>query len=560
LTAASRALARLIGLRPADTEEVGVERDLPMSADGDATLLSDHWFPTGGTPLSDVPIVLLRSPYGRRQLGPVARLFAERGYQVVIQSCRGTFGSGGGWEPFRNEQADGHRALDWLATQPWWSGRVATFGASYLGLTQWAVIADPPPSLQAAALNVTTSRFRDAVVFPGGSFTLETGATWMYLLEHQELGWRHVIAAQMRARRGMAGAYTTLPLAAAESAVLGRRVDYYQDWLLHDRPGDPWWDVVDFGRDLSKVPPTTHVGGWYDIFLPAQLADYQSLVAAGRKSRLTIGPWTHASPRGLGTAVRDGLEWFDGHLRDDRGALRPLPVRLFVLGRERWVDLAAWPPPALPTRWYLRAGGGLGRETPVPSAPDAYRWDPADPTPGSGGASLNAATAGPRPQREREERDDVLTFTSDALPVDLTVAGPLRAEIWLRSSNWNTDLFVRLCDVAPSGRSLNLSDGILRLEPDGAGVSHLGSAADGDVSLEADGTVRVGIRMWPTAVMFRRGHRIRVQVSGGAHPLFARNLGGGESLGEGTKLVVADHEIFHDPEHPSAIELPHSSI
>lgn len=560
MTALSRLVGRLCRLRPPEYDDVLVERDLAVTADDGEVLLADRWAPAGVDP-AGVPIVLLRSPYGRRTLDLVARLLAERGYQVVIQSVRGTFGSGGRWSPFRHERADGHATLRWLERQPWWSGAVGTFGPSYLGLTQWAVTDDPPAALRAMALSITSSAFRDAVVYTGGTFTLETGATWLNLLEHQEEGWRGALASQVRARRALRAAYTTLPLADAEAAGLGRTIDYYQEWLAHERPGDPWWDQVDFGRDVSRTPPAALLAGWYDIFLPYQLDDYARLLEAGRTARLTVGPWTHSSLRVTGAAIADGLDWFDD--RFQRGAGRSAPVRLRLLGTRQWVELDRWPPPGQQVRWYLHGGGALRRSEPGPSDPSRYRWDPADPTPGHGGASLNPATAGARNQRRREERHDVVTFTTDPLPAGFTLAGPVEAEIWLRSSNWHTDLFVRLCDVRPSGRSVNLSDGILRLEPagDATGVTTPASPSDGEVSAAAtDGSVQVRIRMWPTGVRLGGGHRLRLQVSGGAHPLFARNLGGGERLGTATQLVPADHEILHDPDHRSFVTLPHARV
>jgi putative CocE/NonD family hydrolase len=612
VTVFSRVTGRLAHLGPAGTRQIGVERDLPMTAAPGVVLLADRWYPLG-VPAPSLPVVLLRSPYGRRQLGGIGRLIAERGFQVVIQSCRGTFGSGGDWEPFRHEQADGRRALEWLADQAWWSGTVGTFGASYLGFTQWAVATDPPPPLGAVALNVTASRFRDIVVYPGGSFTLETGATWMYLLAHQELGWRRIVLAQLRARRRLAPAFSTLPLAKAEQAVVGREVGYYQDWLAHDRLGDPWWDAVDFSRDVTRVPPATLTGGWYDIFLPAQVDDYVALRAAGRDVRLTIGPWTHASLAQAAAALRDGLDWFDRHLRPDASPRRRRsPVRLYVLGRDQWVDLDSWPPPAVVQPWYLHADGRLDRARPASSAPDRYRYDPAQPTPSAGGPSLNATTAGPRNQRRREQRADVLTYTSTPLPVTMTIAGPLHAELWVVPSREQTDVFVRLCVVSRRGRSTNFSDGILRMapvtapapEPGGGGgpPSHRGRdapagvtatlaapetvrrrAADGtapaggapafaaevaakgspewgSATREDDGTIHVRIRMWPTAVTVAAGESLRLQVSAGAHPLFARNLGSDEPLSTATTLIAVTHEVFHDPEHPSAIEIPLSSI
>jgi putative CocE/NonD family hydrolase len=254
----------------------------------------------------------------------------------------------------------------------------------------------------------------------------------------------------------------------------------------------------------------------------------------GRDARLTIGPWSHASPGGMAASIRDGLEWFDGHLREMPSRLRRHPVRLFVMGARRWIDLPAWPPEADNQTWHLQPGGRLSRVPPVDSGPDQYRYDPADPTPGVGGPSLDWGNAGPKPQRRREDRPDVLTYTSEAISHDLTIAGPLTARLYLRSSLDHTDFYVRLCDVSPKGKSINLSDGIVRLRP-------------GDTTKSADGSFPLRIAMWPTANRFGKGHRIRLQVSSGAHPLFVRNLGGGESLVNGTRLRAADQEVFHDP-------------
>ena len=242
VTLASKALGRLAGLERARTSEVSVERNLPAKMDDGAVLLADRWFPAGSG--DDVPAVLIRTPYGRRQMGVVGRLFAERGYQVVIQSVRGTFGSEGRFDPFRNEQSDGRATLDWIAGQPWFDGRLATFGPSYLGLTQWAVSGDTPAYLRAMALEVTASDFRTAVTYPGGSFALETGLAWIHQVSHQELTPLRVLGSQLTARRSVRTGARVLPLRDADLAGVGRHVDFFGDWLVHEEPGDPWWDPV----------------------------------------------------------------------------------------------------------------------------------------------------------------------------------------------------------------------------------------------------------------------------------------------------------------------------
>lgn len=526
-----------------------VERDLPAVMTDGVTLLADRWVPGPGGRLpgataGPAPIVLLRSPYGRRQIGVVGRLFAERGYQAVIQSCRGTFGSGGEWEPFRHEQDDGRDTLRWLATQPWFGGAVMTFGPSYLGLVQWAVCDQAPDWLLATAPAVTSAFFRDAVVYPGDAFAFETTVNWMYQLEHQERGVPGLVLARLRGRRRAAAGHASLPLADADRAVVGRRVAFYQDWLAHDRPGDPWWDPVDFRGARPQSPPATLQAGWYDIFLPEQLDDFTALRAAGRPARITVGPWIHGSPGGIAASLRDSLAWFDRHRPGGGTGPQAPAVRLFVQGRRRWVDLPHWPPPATTQRWHLHGGGRLDPAAPADTTADRFRYDPADPTPSAGGASLDARSAGRKDQRTREARPDVLVYTGPVLDDDVTVAGPVTADLFVRSSVDHFDVFVRLCVVTAKGRSFNVSDGIIRLAP--------GSAPPAD----GDGVRRVRVRMWPTATTFRRGERVRLQVSAGAHPLYARNPGSGEPLGRARTFIAADLEVFHDSGRPSAVELP----
>jgi uncharacterized protein len=537
---ASRIVGKLAKLPPADSFAVSVERDLVTKMPDGIELLADRWFPTNvaaGTP----PIILVRSPYGRKRLGVIGRVFAERGYQVVIQSCRATFGSQGEWVPFRNEQADGHATLEWIAGQPWFDGQLVTFGPSYLGLTQWAVAEDPPAFVKAMSLSVTSSSFRPAVVYPGESFALESLLTWVQQVDDQEGRFINVALGLRRQPKQVAAASLVLPLNRTDTAIMGKASPFLQDMLSHATPGDPWWDVVDFGKKLEHVPPATLIGGWYDLFLPAQVADYEALVAAGRTARLTIGPWTHGSPGGLGESLRESLGFYNEQVKG--GAPRRANVRLFVMGTKRWQEFDQWPPVADRQSWYLGRGGALGPEVPADGPADCYRYDPADPTPGVGGAGLLGKNAGPRDQEKRESRPDVVTYTSAVLQRDLTVIGPLSATLYLRSSLAHTDFFVRLCDVSKKGKSTNVSDGIIRLGPD-------------SVIREADGTFRLEISMWPTANTFVAGHRIRLQVSSGAHPLYARNLGTSDSLGTGTMLCATDQEVWHDEAHRSLVTLP----
>lgn len=541
MTVWSRMAARLVKLPPARTSDVSVERDLAAKMPDGIILLADRWYPIEASQAQ--PTVLMRTPYGRRVMGPLGRLYAERGYQVVIQDCRGTFGSEGEFAPVRNERADGHATLEWVAAQPWFDGRLVMWGASYLGMTQWAIAEDPPDFVKALDLQVTAADFRDSIVYPGGSFALESLLSWLHQVKYQELGWRTVLRNQLRAGREVKVAADVLPLGKCDAAILGETAPAFQDWLEHTAPGDPWWEEINFARRREHVPPSSFVGGWYDIFLPSQVGDYEALRRAGRTARLTIGPWTHSSPGLFGEAVRDGIDWYDRQL-DERGDREPrAPVRVFVMGSRTWQEFSLWPPAGTSQPWFLGRWGTLSTVPPAASAPDRFHYNPLDPTPAVGGAGLNVHTTGRRGQRRREHRHDVLTYTSPVMREDLTVVGPLTATLYLRSSLEHTDFFVRLCDVSEKGKSVNLSDGIVRLTP-------------GSVEKDQDGVFKLEVSMWPTANTFRAGHRLRLQVSSGAHPLYCRNSGTGEPLATAVNLRSADQEVFHDSARPSCITLP----
>lgn len=248
-------------------------------------------------------------------------------------------------------------------------------------------------------------------------------------------------------------------------------------------------------------------------------------------------------PALFAAALRESIAWFRAHLLGERSRLRQSPVRVLIMGTNEWRDLPEWPPAGYGAqRWHLQAGGGLATAIPAESEPDHYRYDPADPTPAVGGSSLSQ-NSGPKDNRALEARPDVLCYSSASLDRDVEAIGPVSAEIYVQSSLAYTDFFVRLCDVAPFGKSVNVCDGLLRLIP-------------GRPLPQADGSLKVVIDLWPTAHRFRRGHHIRLQVSSGAHPRFARNPGSGEPLATATTLVAAEQTVYHDPAHPSAVILP----
>lgn len=538
-----RVLARAFRLPPAETHDLQIERNLRIPMPDGVVLLADHYTPRA---LGPRPTILTRSVYTDRTKGGwVSALIAERGFHVLVVSGRGTVGSGGTFNPFRHEHDDGLAVLAWLQQQPWFTGDLGTTGASYLGYTQWAIARDVGPMLKAMSTQLIGSDLRRCL-YPGDGFALETLLFWLAMVDAQERPlWSYFLRLMTGSRRRRT-ALTQLPLGTLDQMTTGRSSPFWRDWLTHDDPDDPWWEAGNHSGTIAEVQAPNHlIGGWHDFFLPQLLRDYQALAAAGRQPYLTIGPWLHTDVQAAATGMREGLIWLHAHLLSDRTGLRAQPVRIFVQGANMWRDLPTWPPATLqPRRWYLQPQGRLAREEPPVSGPDYYRYDPRDPTP-SVGAFGRFAVGGTalRDNRSLESRPDVLVYTSAPLPGDMDLMGPVSAEIWLRSNLAHTDVFVRLCDVQPSGKSLTICDGLQRLRPD-------------HPARDPDGCVRVSIALWPTAYRIRRGHCLRVQVSSGAFPRWSRNLGTSEPALTATTMQVAHQAVYHDPTHPSSITLP----
>jgi putative CocE/NonD family hydrolase len=551
LYAARRELiGRALGLRPA-SHAVALQADLAVPMADGVELLADRFYPQGGGPF---PTIIIRTPYGRAsELGAFgalytigAQLFAERGYNVLMQSVRGRFRSGGRFDPFVHEAADGMATLEWTAGQPWFDGSAGMWGPSYLGYCQWAVAAQAPPYLKAIVPMVTSARF-SRLFFPEGAFAFESILRWTHLIHATSSSrldlralWR---LSPLRREPAVAAAFAHLPVSEADAVAVGAPVSFFRRWMQEANLDGDYWQGIDRHRSLAKVDVPVHlVAGWYDIFLNGQLADYMALLAAGKRPYLTVLPRHHLETMLIWEGLREGLDWFDAHMRGDESRLRRRPVRLALMGSNEHHEMDFWPPPAPLIRYYLAGGGGLGAEIAPATGGSTYTYNPADPTPGIGGPVLSAG-AGRRDQGRVEARADVLSFTTPPLAAAVDVIGPVRAELYVRSSLAHTDFVARLCRVGRDGHSSNVCDGLFRLEP-GKGV------------VQADGSLRIEVDMWATAQRFAAGERIRLVVCSAAHPRWSRNLGHGAPFGHSQAGPPAEQTIYHDAEHPSALVLP----
>jgi hypothetical protein len=544
---AGKAVDRAMGL-PSAAAPYEVRADVGVAMTDGVVLLGDHYRPVGHD--RPLPVVLIRSPYGRA--GMAALLFAaplaRRGFQVFIQSTRGTFGSGGQFRPFMTEREDGLATVAWLRDQSWCDGQVSMTGASYLGHTQWAIAPYVDPPLRSVSLNITAAKIT-AAFYVHGVPGIQNGLNWTGLVGKQERGGLPSVLPNPRQMARVKRALRKVPLQAADVDVAGAPVAFWRDFVGHASPADEFWAGADHdSADLTRLPPVSMVTGWWDLFLPGQLRDYAAIRAAGVTARITVGPWLHADPAEVKIITQQDIAWLDHQLN---GGPPPPggPVRVFLQTAGTWLDFEEWPPPgAVRTAYYLRASGGLSPDAePGDAAPSMFVYDPADPTPSAGGPLLQP----PGKQVDNaaiEARPDVLTFTTDPFPADQDLVGPVSARIFLRTGRQYADLFVRVCDVDVNGVSRNVVDGIRRLCPQ--------TVPAPDVRVGDDGVLAIDVELYPTAYRVTAGHRIRVQLSGGAFPRFARNFGTAEPFGAATKALRCRFEIYHDSQHPAYVLLP----
>jgi uncharacterized protein len=321
-----------------------------------------------------------------------------------------------------------------------------------------------------------------------------------------------------------------LPLADVAESVLNGKARWYGDWLLHEDPADKYWDPYRHELALSgSNVPILLVGGWYDIFLDQTMEQYRVLHRSGAEVALTVGPWTHLDTigKGSGLITRETLEWLDTHLVEQSQAKRQRPVRIFVTGVKQWRTYDEWPPAVGEEVYHLDQPAALRA---IPGAGTSqFTFDPADPTPAIGGRLFHPSQAGAKDNRSLESRSDVVTFTSLPAERDLVIVGASVLELDISVDNPNADVFARLCDVDGRGVSQNFADGIRRL----------------DSAVPAGQVQHLTLNLDPCAHRLPRGHRLRLLLSGGAHPRYARNLGTGEPLARGKNMKVSTHTVHH---------------
>jgi uncharacterized protein len=529
-------------------------------------LRADVYRPDSGAP---VPAIVNRTPYDRSS--PLIQLAAiepervvEAGFALVCQDVRGRFASEGEFYTFFSDVEDTYDTVEWAAAQPWCDGEVGMAGRSYAAAVQWLGAAQRPPHLKAISPIVTGSDFYNGWIYDGGAFQFGFNVFWIWLMSNP------------RAINKLEDVYKHLPLRTLPIPDLAW-ARLYAHWLAHSTD-DHYWRSLSINRRYDRIDvPAFIIGGWYDVFIRGTLENYIGLRARSdsgapsRAPRLLVGPWAHGSTYGPYPdhsfdlfAPDDAIDvpelqlrFFARHLRAEANGLdEEQPVRIFVMGENRWRGEDDWPlARASETKWYLRENRELAREPPGDERPDEFVYDPNDPAPTIGGptslpARMLKANSGPLDQRRLEARSDVLAYTSAPLDEPLEVTGHLAVILHAATSARDTDFVAKLVDAWPDGTAIILAEGALR--------TRFREGFDREILPEPDRSHEYRIDLAATSNVFLPGHRVQVLVTSSSFPRFDRNPNTGNPLGvDGPDdLRPARQTIFHDTERPSHVLLP----
>jgi uncharacterized protein len=529
------------------------------------------------------PVLLQRTPYDKRNEAGFAAKAVARGYVVVVQDVRGRYTSEGEWYPFKNESNDGYDTVEWAAALPYSNGKVGMFGGSYVGATQMLTAIAHPPHLAAICPVVTASNYHDGWTYQGGAFEQWFNESWTSGLAQDTLS--RAVSKNTNASNGMwklpLNDYPLfkLPQVSDDADLTRTLAPYFHDWLAHPSYDD-YWKSLSIEEHYPEINvPILTIAAWYDIFLGGSLRNYVgvkshgSSEAARKGQRLLVMIGGHAGGgRKIGdvdfgaTAEFDEddvtLDWYDHVLKGVANDFAsPKPVKLFVMGANQWRDEDDWPlPRAHEAKYFLhssgkansvRGDGALNTTAARTETPDHYLYDPANPVPTIGGplcCDSGHLKPGPRDQRPVEARDDVLVYSTPVLAQDMEVTGPIKLELFASSSAVDTDFVAKLVDVWPDGFAQNLTEGIIR--------ARYRDSQEHPVLMNPDQTYKFTVDMWATSNVFRKGHRLRLEISSSNFPRFDRNLNTGEDAASGRKSVGATNSVYHDAEHPSVLVLP----
>lgn len=505
---------------------------IPME-DG-VKLATDVYVPQGN--VQPHGSILIRTPYNKNLLYLIGNAWAQDGWPTVVQDMRGRYASEGEDTVFRNAHTDGPATLEWMGNQTWSNGKIATFGGSALGICQYFMAGANPPELACQYIQVATPNLYKHAVYQGGQFRHQLIYIWL-----QRQGSLHVLTD------------------------LYEQENYSLEFWTNVSLEDNWQDIN---------VPAIHIGGWYDCFTQGTIDgfigyQYQGGTGAQGKSKLIMGPWTHGGakstiqgqlqyPENCKDTFSEDLWWemVNQYTMNKSGSYDEWPsVYYYVMGDvdnlsapgNEWRSADDWPIQYNETNWYLHENGILSTDNPSNYDSLTYTYDPNNPVPTLGGQNLNTPP-GPYDQSPIENRSDVLVFTSEELAGSYEATGPIKAKLYVSSNCPDTDFTVKLSDVYPDGRSMLITDGILRMR-NRNGTDHWEFMESGEI-------YDIEVNLWSSSYIWNKGHKIRVAVSSSNYPRFLNNPNTKDPIAKNSTYNIAENTIFIDNEHPSCIILP----
>lgn len=546
-----------VAANPKPVSEVGI----PMR-DG-VELAADVYFPEQSA--LPAPVVLTMTPYDKSRLyiGQEARYYQDNGYIYVAADIRGRGKSEGEWRAFVNEGKDGHDAVEWLAKQPWSTGKVGTTGLSYMGWFQWATAAELPEHLSAMVSTSAAGRWMREIPYTDGCFQLYFG-WWVFMVR------RRISETYAFGLHDWEEKLSFLPLEKI-GEFINPAGETWRDLMDHDTYDD-FWKAIRFDDRYTEMNyPCLHVTGWYDLEdLLGAFHHYEEMAAkspAKANQFLIAGPWSHGGSRNphhsyaelyLGEAAalemdQIHLRWFDYWLKGiENGVLEEPRVKLWRGGINEWVESDHWPLSEREESLYLtydgEEGGLATAPQEAPAEPRSFRYDPLDPAPTRLDFQNYSTTDIPILMNEVEERADVIVYTSEPLSAELEISGWTHLEFFGSSDCDDTEWHVKLTDVHPDGRSIKVCQGCLR-------ASYRDSLVE-PTPLTPGEVHCFDVELWPVHHVFQPGHRVRVSITSSDFPWFARSLNQFGPLKNQAEPKIATNTVHHGAPHASRIKLP----
>ena len=571
--------------RPAPKYKFEVQKNVMVPMRDGVKLATDIYMPTGAG--EKLPVILMRTPYNKDTYGGSTRpaeFFAGQGYVVLSQDTRGKFHSEGEYTVQVADAKDGYDAVSWAAKQPWSTGKIGTYGCSYLGEVQFllAKMRHPNhtamiPQSASGAVGPAGGFYKNFGAYDGGAFVLSSG-----------FGWFGGAGSKVKGTTRPTGLDFPTLLRSLPTIEMGKKAGYapsdFEDFLRHP-PADKYWDQMGYLRDDDRFDtPALHVNSWLDVTPDATLYAFNlmrknAVSARARDNQYVImSPTVHCASEAATANTKVGamevgdaryeywktyLDWFEHWLKGvDNGVTRRPKVQYYVTGKNEWRTAPAWPVPGMQLVPYhltstkgALTGAGDGRlTTQKPSAhgQDTYVYDPADPFPSRGGTICCTGNPKDLPgifdQSDLESRRDLLVYSTPPLTSGVTITGPVKLVLYVSSDAKDTDFSAKLLDVDEQGRAWNLLNGILR--------ARYREGMTKKVLMAKDSVYRLEVNLKVTAHHFAPGHRIRLHVSSSDFPLYDRNLNtGGDNVTE-TTWVKATNTVHHGGRYVSQLVLP----